>query len=629
MYLSRLFIKNYRSIKNLDLKFTKGKNIIVGRNNSGKSNIIRAINIVLGENSPTYARAENITKNDFYSWEVEHGQTTTTESSNEIFIWCELTRDYGADLNYDEICKCYGFWLYTGYTQARIQIDELPENYEHIFRLNESDRSTCRWIKPGNRSNIETEFEDKFSFAFAFKATRNDEDEILKEIRFLYRENADSDWKLSFRAPIRNEFLQSAIIPSFRDPQNQLRLTKWTWYGKLMHHLTTKSPKANDLIDALDGIKDIGDEIFRDVKERVESSSLSVAFPGTELRFQFSVDSKDEMYKNCLIYVDDGFTSQLTDKGSGIQSATIIGLFNYYTRYVNTVTSALLCIEEPELYLHPHGCRVISDHLEEFLNEDRNQVILTTHSVEFIRITSNDLNLVMVYKERNASNATSVDIGKYKKILVDKKQNEIFFADKVILCEGNDEFVLTLIAKEVFPKVLDEQNISVIAVGGKDQIHEFVKLVLNLDIKCFILADFDYLLRGPPNHKSIMNLRKEFFEQDCIFGDNGRKVISRIEKLRSKLKDDDEELFNNAKTYDEFCNELIPNFLEFLRKNGVGILSGEIENCSKDLTFISPHNKITLKKIYEINERMVDGAKITDLLDVSEIKEFLGAVIER
>ncbi len=47
MYLSRLYIRNYRSIKELDLRFEKGKNVIIGRNNAGKSNIIKALNIVL------------------------------------------------------------------------------------------------------------------------------------------------------------------------------------------------------------------------------------------------------------------------------------------------------------------------------------------------------------------------------------------------------------------------------------------------------------------------------------------------------------------------------------------------------------------------------------------------------
>lgn len=50
MYISKVKIKNYRSIKDLTINFNPSKNIIVGKNNSGKSNIIKAINIVLGEN---------------------------------------------------------------------------------------------------------------------------------------------------------------------------------------------------------------------------------------------------------------------------------------------------------------------------------------------------------------------------------------------------------------------------------------------------------------------------------------------------------------------------------------------------------------------------------------------------
>lgn len=94
-----------------------------------------------------------------------------------------------------------------------------------------------------NQGTLETQFEGKYSYAFAFHALKT-EGKITKDIRFLYREDDSSDWVLSFRAPIRNELLQSAIIPSFRDPQNQLRLSSWTWYGKLVKHLTSKHQES-------------------------------------------------------------------------------------------------------------------------------------------------------------------------------------------------------------------------------------------------------------------------------------------------------------------------------------------------------------------------------------------------
>lgn len=60
MYISKVKKKKYRSLKDLTINFKPGKNIIVGKNNSGKSNIIKAINIVLEENSPTYEKYNKI-----------------------------------------------------------------------------------------------------------------------------------------------------------------------------------------------------------------------------------------------------------------------------------------------------------------------------------------------------------------------------------------------------------------------------------------------------------------------------------------------------------------------------------------------------------------------------------------
>src|ERR1700744_6233070 len=100
MYLSRLYIENYRSIQKTDLKFEPGKNVIVGRNNSGKSNILKAIDLILGEYSPTYNKSENITDNDFF------GSVT----NKPIFIWCEIQREKTDNQNlenidFSDVCK--------------------------------------------------------------------------------------------------------------------------------------------------------------------------------------------------------------------------------------------------------------------------------------------------------------------------------------------------------------------------------------------------------------------------------------------------------------------------------------------------------------------------------------------
>ena len=47
--LERLFIKNYLIIKEAELKFTEGLNILTGETGAGKTIIIDALSLILGE----------------------------------------------------------------------------------------------------------------------------------------------------------------------------------------------------------------------------------------------------------------------------------------------------------------------------------------------------------------------------------------------------------------------------------------------------------------------------------------------------------------------------------------------------------------------------------------------------
>jgi energy-coupling factor transporter ATP-binding protein EcfA2 len=361
VHLKRLYIRGFRSIRELDLAFTAGKNVIIGRNNSGKSNIVRALDVVLGESAPAYAKSENITETDF------HFETTLTADGEvvetpftEMFIWCELEREAREVLNWADINKCFGYSFY-GQRQTdapakpiRILLEDLSKKYRDIFAINEDMVFEKVWVdsKLKNQNKFKDQLDPMFHFAYAFRAVLT-ESGIQKDLRFLYRESEDQGWVLAFKASVRTELLQSAILPAFRDPTTQLRLSQWTWFGKLMRHLTKDCKNDPDLQEALAGVQKAGDKLFLGITTQIESDALSVSFPDAKLSIQFHGETDAELYKNCGIYVDDGFKSPLVDKGAGIQSATIIGLFSFYVRNVNTRSSALLCVEEPELYLHP------------------------------------------------------------------------------------------------------------------------------------------------------------------------------------------------------------------------------------------------------------------------------------
>jgi len=655
MYLSRVFIENFRSIHRLDLSLSHGKNVIVGRNNSGKSNIIRALDIVLGEGVPNYQKNDSITEADFYAYKETTPEGEIREiSSDHLFVFCELTREPLEELNFSEMYKGYkNLPLYAeleGWDNKKAVLKLIKINKEKLFSNHsellfgmDAESANRKWInnrKPEERQ-LENFLNDKYSFAFAFFALREMDGSISKHIRFLCRKNNQEDWYMSFSAPIRTELLQSAIIPSFREPKNQLRITNWSWFGKLLIHLTKVCNNSPELNNALSELKNISNKLFSEVTSQLETSSLNIAFPGTKISLQFNHEKKHELHKDCVIYVDDGFNSQITEKGSGIQSAVIIGLFNYYTRYVNTTSSALLCIEEPELYLHPHARRIISERLDHFLENNRNQVIITTHSQEFIQTILDDIKIILVTKHNNESEARELDLSAYKDLFIDSNKNEIFFAEKIIICEGQDEYLLRAAANELFPGQFNENNISIVSVGGKDNIKKMNHLSTKLGIKSFIFADFDYLLRDKTEqskkyggndscaHDSILNLGEAYFSCSYIFGDHGSEMYSRIQKMRDEIKKKDERVFYSAKRSSD-CFIDLNDILSELRENGICILSGQIEDLFSDQQFVSyPNTKFNLKKVFELRTKLIQGESICDIIDVSEIKSFLQIVLSR
>lgn len=671
MHLSKLIISNYRSIKELSISFEKGKNIIVGKNNAGKSNIIKAIDLILGESSPTWHKSENITSNDFFN----------SDTSKPIYIFCELTRDNEEVLNYAEINKCYGFKIlaekgqyekmekggfYNG-TPIRNKINlnafsTFIEDIDCVMNITEEDadgKTIYINSKLKNQVTFEGQFVDKYSFAFGFRAFQLESGKFHKEIRFFYRENEKSEWIMAFSAPVRNELLQSAIIHSFRDPSNELRINQWSWFGKLLKAYI----KADDpaLKSAFRVLQTASNGVFKDLQDEINNSKVKIAFPDTSISFQFNPDTNIDIYKSALIYVNDGFNSLLQDKGSGIQSAVIIGLYNYYTNSIAHTSSSLLAVEEPEIYLHPQARRVISHRIDDFLQGNRNQVIITTHSTEFITSAHENLNIISVRKEPllgSKAKNTKFDTSKEKQLLVKSQNAEMFFADKVILVEGGDKYIVEATArylgkylnKDLGENWLNEQNISIIAVGGKGEFAKYVKKLKDLNIPVFVLSDFDFFLRGLTGFFSDLSYSKDVLDElnglkSKLQLNNfslSEKIIKQIDLFienftETGLKVDAREIRKSIKekvTAKRICHfsedkqKLIKTYLKRLEKIDLFIMENELENYFTDecQVLCKRINGKEEKPIFIVSQLLSDDLLIDKLIYTDEYLNFLNHV---
>lgn len=682
MYISELIVKNYRSLKDVHLKFNRGRNVLVGKNNSGKSNIIKAIDLVLGEKFPTYIKVE---EKDFFSEKIVINGNNITASSDYFLILVKLGGNE-SEVNNSLLEKCKGINVSKDSKRDLFIISEDGELIFNPFFTQDVD----------SFSRYEKEWKNGYKLHDFFST--------MKEIcLYLYvekdKETLDHDSKYKktygmivrkddvyFRCwpinnNIRDALITSAILPAFRDPQTQFKINDWSWYGKLIKSIWEEKSHTirTDIEDNVKNIRDLSNQVFEqaisDLKEK-----LSEVIYHHSVSFQLLPNTKDDIYKGVNLLVDDGIESLASDKGAGIQSALIIGLFSYYCRKFHK-NSSLLAIEEPELYLHPHARRVLSSKFDEFVNQNKtiqNQVIIATHSPEFIRNTEIN-NITVVRKPITSSNTivkqviineeNSKEIQKIKQVLWSKNA-EMFFADKVILVEGGEEYLLPAIANKLLEKdnALDFHNISVIRVGGKRQFNIYIKILRDLGIDFFVLADFDFIMSGLEDLKDyiqeysaeelsrvreIINsfmisqeedpyrnskeIKRKFetgvAKQLCILLDDmceKREYKEELKKLWEEFRPSitKKKINYSSIEHDSEAKNFIDNFLEKLKENNVYILKyGELEDYRTELAIkilheqrVSGKELSVLKLIELVNQ---NDYEIDDLFIIGEYGELI------
>jgi putative ATP-dependent endonuclease of the OLD family len=96
MRLVRLSVENFRTLNNVDLQFPHYYTAICGRNDSGKTNIVRAIRGLMNEYDPFgFADRDEISlKTDFTKW----NQSDTDQRYIKIAVTLSANRDADAGL---------------------------------------------------------------------------------------------------------------------------------------------------------------------------------------------------------------------------------------------------------------------------------------------------------------------------------------------------------------------------------------------------------------------------------------------------------------------------------------------------------------------------------------------------
>jgi putative ATP-dependent endonuclease of OLD family len=209
----------------------------------------------------------------------------------------------------------------------------------------------------------------------------------------------------------------------------------------------------------------------------------------------------------------------------------------------------ILAAEEPEAHLHPNAQKTLYRQLA----KSKGQVIVSTHSPYLVAMAD----VIHIRSLRKESTGIVVNKLLYnisdedKKILAREitiKRGEILFSRALLLCEGiTEEQVLPAMFEVYIDKSLYDLGISCISVGGKNY-SPFVKLACSLGIPTFIVSDNDGSTKEEIEAQ-LRSLRKdtELALESDIFG---------VSYLSSK-NDFEAELLLQTKLRDEIISALV------------------------------------------------------------------------
>lgn len=470
MRISRIVIRNFRTFELLDVNVSDNFCCIIGENNTGKTAILRAIQICLDSMLPSNFRS--LLREDIYS-------AINIAEPNQVLIGIELTGFEGR-VNEEALVSTWK----TAADRARIFYHFRPRP---AVREQLADGN----IAPGYLTLEDYQWEIRGGGNPAVDLTDiawNDEG-LGESVRF-----AD---------------LQSYLLihlPALRDVENDLRNPRQSPLLRLIEAFEINVTEQDALIAILDEANQAiaNSATIAEIAGAIDARFKDVSGPAFEMDATLGLSAATfrAIIRNLKVILSDlSLTSfEPGRNGLGMNNILYIAiLMEYLQRRIalNRSAGQLILIEEPEAHLHPQ----LQFSLIAALRGVGVQTILTSHSTH---VTSQvPLSSVVSLTKRDDATISAgnlalnaalsqpeiADLERY----LDATKSALLYARKVMLVEGPAEmFLIPALIEQIYGVKLERLGITVIAIHGV-HFDVYAKLFCagSLEKKCAIVADGD------------------------------------------------------------------------------------------------------------------------------------------
>jgi predicted ATP-dependent endonuclease of OLD family len=470
MRIDGIYIKNFRSFDSNGCSISNfGRvNVFIGKNDSGKSNILRFISRLY----PTTTKDPAFQAVDYFNLDttqtIEFKIEFRKGSNYEIFLQPKIDR-FTKELNKEE-----SFWL------RYIPRSNNNAAYSH-------ERDTLKWFR-----------------AFANNLSTSQIKEVLEslgvnvsKLHQQHYHNALFEELISNRFKIENKIYHISDYRKIEAKDGQQE-NSYEYYQNLFN--------GANLVRELNKLKNP-----ESLKQRDRDKFLKIQNFIREILNKPDLTIEIDSNERELSLHSNGMQYPLQNHGTGIHQLVILSIA------ITLFENHIFCIEEPEIFLHPY----IQKKFIKFLLSTNNQFFITTHSNSFINIDGVDIFHVQHDGTKSSVNK-SID-SHLKNYLLDDlgyHASDILQSNYLLWVEGpSDRIYLNHWIKGKDSKLVEGIHYSIMFYGGslrshlsvdeENTIEEFIR-INKINRNVGIIQDSDKKNKADDINDTKKRIIKEF-----------------------------------------------------------------------------------------------------------------------
>lgn len=520
MRLKSIKIQNFRKLHNVEINFGDAT-FLIGANNAGKSSTLDAVEYLvtdkkldtacrskyIGEDGEELTKTEDVIIEGCFDnvqasivnqrgFNSSRLNNYTDEEGNEKYSFNYRVRLTPDGKNHREIqmhqqklkddfvdCKKWQYYIDKG-ASAEIFSDvndlnrnlttkekkELEENYPSLFEVQENNE----WFEnPGGiAANV-----------------------LSKLPRFL-----------KIKAEVLSEEMDAAKSGTLHDLLSYM----FDDVRKNSEHYKKAAEELQKLSKEMDPNDENGafGQLMSDLNRVVDD-----VFPKASINVDTDLTKAESLKPIFDVTMSSNVTTDVLHQGTGLVRSAVFALLRFNKQRTENIGNEddrglIIGFEEPELFLHPNAAENMRRVIYE-LADSNSQIVATTHSPYMIDVSQkpkqvlnsytigiNDFTNVVAFNLTDAFRKIQDDDKVRVKMIqkIDDYVARVFFAQKVIIVEGDTEDIVFKRTIEVMPeevKKIVSSKYQIIKATGKATMISFIRYLKALSVDLFVVHDED------------------------------------------------------------------------------------------------------------------------------------------